>query len=303
MAELVLIRFAKSRSADARRELVKRRRTAALSALPDRDRQHEIGAISRSRFKVRVRGSGGTVDADGAMFDLDDPDMAVMSVIYEVAKAGDMAMVDSGGPTYAVLFDGGRPNTLPAEWRKPKPAVCKSALQLARMVGASTKAEKPAKKLHPKYQWSAEHASRSRGRLPGIGANPKEPVLFVQVTADEDADVPLMMRRFDRTTVLPRRKANRPVPVGGGVWPEDWQLRLPGGEVFVPWQITGYESRVNEDHLVPWNIETWLRIARAFARRTKRRTGTITGGKTFVLDDGRRFPLGKLESRQMPPDD
>jgi hypothetical protein len=70
--------------------------------------------------------------------------------------------------------------------------------------------------------------------------------------------------------------------------------------VFVPWKVTGYASRVGTEHLEPWNIETWLKMARAYARTAKRRTGTIVNGKTFILDDGRQIPLGRLESRRTP---
>jgi hypothetical protein len=216
MADLVLVRFKKTRSANARRELVKQLRAAALAALPHRDRQHDVGTVSNSRFKVRVRGSEGVVDGDGALFDLDDPDMRVMSVIYEVAKAGDMVMVDSGGPTYTILFDGAQLDSLPAEFRKPRPAVCKSTLDLARMVGASTKVVKPPVTAHhQKYQWSTDHQRRSAGRLPGVWENPQEPVLFVQMAPDEDGDPSLMMRRFDKTTYMPWKKAKKPIPSAG----------------------------------------------------------------------------------------
>ena len=92
------------------------------------------------------------------------------------------------------------------------------------------------------------------------------------------------------------------MPQGGGLSSllVHKELRLPGGEVFIPLDVTGYDSRPNTDHLVPANIERWLAIARAFGRATGRKTGMIKKGRSFVLDTGRRFPLDRLESRTAP---
>jgi len=80
-------------------------------------------------------------------------------------------------------------------------------------------------------------------------------------------------------------KKRKKIPEGGGITSilMHWELRLPGGEVFIPWHVTGYGWRVNTAHLIMPTLEKWLAIARAFAHQTNRRTGMITKGKALVL--------------------
>jgi hypothetical protein len=105
------------------------------------------------------------------------------------------------------------------------------------------------------------------------------------------------MKRSGRFLKEHKRTTGRGPPGAGGVGSSDWLTRLPTGEVLVPWGVTGYDCRPDTDHLIPANIEAWMAIL-TFARQTRRATGSIVGGKKFVLDDGRSSPLTACYSRR-----
>ncbi len=292
MAELVLISLADG-TPTRRRTLLKQLRQTALASVPLDDRRYKVTHIRGKRFTITIPGGEGSVDHNGALFEHDELEMPIISLIYNLAKTGQMALVDSAGPTSTLLFDRADLSKLPPELRRPRPAVCTSAQHLARMLGVSTKAPPVSTKSSKKHDWSTDHANRSRGRIPGLINNPNEPIIYIQTTPDENLES--LMKGFNRFLCDKKLKP----PIGSGIWPEDFQLRLPTGNIFIPWKITGYEARPNSDHLVPTNIENWLKLAHAFARHTNRRTGTIQNGKTFLLNN-RRLPLSKLESRRTP---
>ena len=300
MADLILIRFRPVKSAVQRRSLVTQLRDAARSAVPEQNPGWEIGPVNHGRFKIQLPGGEGTVDSEGAhFFDLDEPDFSIVTLIYDLARAGDMAMVESGGPAGAILFDRSQARVLPAEFRRPKPVLCTSAAHLARLLGVSTKPARAPAKLHKRFQWSHDHDTRYRGRLHGLREDPQERYIYLQVLPGETEDsLQIAQGKYIR-------QSKTKVPDGGNIGTVGyaWELRLPSGEVFIALRVVGYSWKANSDHGIPSRIEAWLRIARAFARASKRQCGTIVGGKTFVLDNGRRYPLRKLESRLAPPDE
>jgi hypothetical protein len=293
MAELVLITFSDLNSPLRGRPLLKFLRYIALANIPQDDRHYKVGPINRNRFKITIPGGEGTIDPDSAFFDHDELDLPIISLIYNLAKAGGMAMVDSAGPTSTILFNPTPLKNLPPEFRRPKPALCASADHLAKILGVSTKKSPARKTQNKKHDWSTDHNNRSRGRLPGLVPNPNESIIYVESTLDEDLEQ--MMKRFSKFL----RDKKLITPKGGGIWPEPFQLRLRSAEIFIPWRITGYESRPNSDHLIPSNIQTWLHLARLFAKQTKRKLATIENAKTLKLNT-RRLPLTQLESRPTP---
>ncbi len=280
----------------ARRQL----RDAARAALPPGEPHYKLGSLNRDRFKIELPSGEGTVHADSAIFDLDEPDFTVISLIYDLAKAGDMAMIESGGPSSTILFDRAQLKSMPPEFRRPKPALCTSAGQLARMLGVSTEKPPARPKLGKTHQWSRDHDNRYLGRLPGLREdNPSERHICVEIKPGEGLEfIAKSLAQFTRAL----KKQKQPVPEGGGLTSMcvHKEPRLPTGEIFIPLDVTGYGWRPNTDHLIPANIERWLAIARAFGRETGRNTGMIVNGKMFVLDTGRRYPLAKLESRTAP---
>ena len=304
MADLVLVRFNKtagSRVAD--RAYVKRLREAALAVFPKGVRRGKVGTIGGGRFKITLRPGVGTVDAQGAWFDLDEPDFAVVRLIYELAKAGGMAWVDSWGPASTIVFDRAAVKTLPAELSRPKPAVCTSTGHLARMMGVSPK-DVPAKVESDEEPWTRGFNKRARQKPPGLDTLPAgECYVYVQLLPDEDVD--LMMKRQWAFVRTGKKEGKLQQPKGGGIffnhW-DDWQIRLPAGQVLVPWHVTGYEHRVHKDHLIPANLEAWLAIARDFARATQRKIATIENGKTLVVRGGGRHPIDRLEQRRFEVD-
>lgn len=303
MADLVLDRFDSPGSRAAERALVRRLREAALAVFPKGGRHEKVGTIGGGRFKITLRAGEGTVDARGARFDLDDLDFAVVRLIYELAKAGGLAWLDSWGPASTIVFDRATVKTLPAELRRHKPAVCTSAKHLARMMGVLPKevAPEPEPDEEP---WTRGFNKRLMSKLPGVRTPPDgECYVWVQLLADEGVD--LMMKRqwgFVRTG---KKEGKLQEPIGGGIffnhW-DDWQIRLPTGQVLVPWHVTGYQSRVNRDHLIQATLEAWLAIARDFARATRRKIATIENGKTLVVRGGGRYPLARLEHRRVEVD-
>jgi hypothetical protein len=208
-----------------------------------------------------------------------------------------MVMVDGAPAT--VLFDGSQSKTLPPEFRRGKSVVCTSAPQLARMFGVST--TQPARaepKLHKKHQWSHDHNNRYLGRLPGLTEERHGNTLFIESLHGEGLHLLDDFHRFVRAW----KKQGKTVPDGGGLSSMfvHKELRLPNCQIFIPIDVGGFSLRPNSDHLIQPNIEAWLAIARAFGRATKRQTGMIVKGKTFVLNGGRRYPLTRLESRTAP---
>src|SRR5262245_57369897 len=135
MAYVFLAKVQPSKSAPGRRALVKRLRETVRAIVPKEDRRYKVGRLNRECFKIEVPGGDGTVEHDGAYFDLDEPEAPTISLLYELAKAGRMAMMEAGPG--AILFDKAQLKTLPAELRRPKPAVCSSPAELARMLGFS----------------------------------------------------------------------------------------------------------------------------------------------------------------------
>lgn len=300
MADVILLRFGEIKSAARHRALLQQLRDAARAALPQDQPHYRVGTLKHNRFKVELPGGEGTVDAEGAMFDLDEPDFWTLSLVFALAKTGGMVMVE-GGPS-TVLFERTQSKTLPPEFRRPKPVVCTSVAHLARMFGVSTKQPVRAEpKLGKKHQWSRDHDNRYLGRLPGLTEERNVKQLFIETRAGEGLEH--LLKDFPRF-VRALKKQGESVPEGGGLssMAVHKELRLPGGEVFIPLDVTGYSWRANTEHLIQPNIEAWLGIARAFCRTTKRQTGMIVKGKTFVLDGGRRYPLSRLESRTAPDD-
>jgi hypothetical protein len=296
MADVFLAKFEPLKSASRRRELLKKLRDTARRTAPKNDSRYKVGSLNQGSFKVEVPGGSGTVHHDGAFLDLDEPEAPTISLIYELAKAGGMAMVDAGA-SGTILFDKAQLKTVPAEFRRPRPAICASAAQLARMLGFSLK-DLPSGPPPPKqYRWSILKSTRW-DRLPGFHENPKERELYVETKPGEALNTQLD-HLFDFIKALKKRKK---LPEGGGITSilMHWELRLPGGEVFIPWHVTGYGWRANTENLILPTLEKWLAIARAFARQTSRRTGIITRGKALVLDTESRYPLSVLESRYVP---
>jgi hypothetical protein len=302
MADLLLDRFEKTSPA-AGRALVKRLRKAALVVFPKGGRRGTVGTIGGGRFRITLHGGEGTVDAQGAWFDLSEPDFAQVRLIYDLAKAGGMAWLDSWGPTSTIVFDGAALKTLPVELRRPKPAVCTSAKHLARMMGVSSKEIAPQAKPDDK-PWTRGFDKRSRSKLPGVRLPPDgECYIWVQLLPDEGID--LMMKRQGAYVRMGKKQGKLQEPVGGTIgfnhW-DDWQIRLPTGEVLVPWHVTGYQSRVNRDHLIQATLDAWVAIARDFARSTRRKIATIENGKTLVVRGGNRHPIARLEHRRFEVD-
>jgi hypothetical protein len=301
MADLVLARFARTASPAAARALVKRLREAALAVFPKGGRQGNVGTIGGRRFKITLRGGGGegTVDADGAIFDLDEPDFAVVRLIYELAKAGGMAWVDSWGPASTVVFDRAAARTLPAEFRRPRPAVCTSDKHLARMMGVSAKQVAPSAPSAEPHERPWTRGKPSRWKLPGLNTPAKERYVYIQIMPDEG--IQLLMKRLWAFIRTGKKEGKLQQPKGGGItfgyW-DNWQIRLPAGQVLIPWHVTGYEARVNNDHLIPANLEAWLSIAHDFARASRRKIATIENGKTLVVRGGGRHPLARLGHRR-----
>jgi len=301
MADVILLRFGKIKSAAHRRALLQQLRDAARAAVPQDQPRYRVGTLKHNRFKVELPGGEGTVDAEGAMFDLDEPDFSTISLVFALAKTGGMVMIE-GGPS-TVLFDRAQSKTLPLEFRRPKPVVCTSVAHLARTFGLSTKQPARAEpKLGKKHQWSHDHDNRYLGRLPGLTEQRNVKHLFIETRPGEGLEH--LLKDFPRFVRALKKQGNS-VPEGGGLssMAVHKELRLPGGEIFIPLDVTGYSSRANTDHLVQPNIEAWLAIARAFCRKTKRKTGIIVKCKTFVLDGGQRYPLSRLKSRTAPDDE
>jgi hypothetical protein len=306
MADLVLVRFDRAGSRVARRALVERLRETALAVFPKGGRQGKVGTIGGARFKVTLRAGEGAVDAQGARFDLDEPDFAVVRLVYELAKAGGMAWVDSWAGPGTVVFDRAAVKGLPAALRRPRPAVCTSLRQLARMMGVPPKDVAPDAEPDEEPDggpWTRGLDKRSRPKLPGLDTPAQEGCVYVQILPDEDVE--LMMKRLWAFIRAGKRGGKLEVPTGGGIafnhW-DNWQVRLPAGQVLVPWHLAGYESRPNADHLVPANLEGWLSIARDFARASRRKSATIADGKTLAVRGGGRYPIGRLQYRRFEVD-
>jgi hypothetical protein len=293
-------------SAASRKDLLKKLRQTALAILPADDRGCKVGTINGGRFKIDWRGTEVIVKKDGVDFSIEDFQAETIPLIYALAKAGDMFIIEACGPSNTVVMGGDQVKRLPAEFRDPKPAVCKSLKDLPRLLGVSSKDIQPAptktQKISKKYEWSKKHENHSgRGALPGLRDEPREVHVFLQVEADED--IVLLLKRFGQFLRERIKKTKVGVPEGGGIWPTDWRLRIPTGEVFLNCQVTGYQSRPNRDHLIGATIEKWQKVLGDFARHSKRAIGTIVAGKKFVLASKKTYLLTACESRRVDPDD
>ena len=138
MADVFLAKVQPLPTAAGRRSFAKGLRETARGAVPKEERRYKVGPLNRHSFKIEVPGGNGTVHHDGAHFDLDEPEAPILSLLYALAKAGGMAMVEAGPGT--ILFDKAQLKILPAELRRPKPVICSSVAELARMLGFSLKA-------------------------------------------------------------------------------------------------------------------------------------------------------------------
>jgi hypothetical protein len=300
--ELFLIRVDPS---PAPKGLLKELRQAALAIAPAQGPLYEIGKIGGGRFTIDLRSCQATVRPDGGEFRLEDPDPQTVRLIYALAKTGNLIITNSRGPSDAIVVNRTQLKHLPAGMADPKPALCKSAKDLGPLLGIPPKPKRPTRSKPESpglHDWSKKHMDRRFGRgdpephLPGLHEDWERHHLYVQLKPDEGAL--LAMKRFGQFLKQRKGKARRALPDGGGVGSSDWLLRTPGGETLVPWSVTGYHWRANTDHLIPANIEAWMAILREFARHTDRATGTIVGGKKFVLGDGRSCSLTACESRR-----
>jgi len=300
--ELFLIRFD---PAPAPKGILAELRRAARSVVPAGDPLCEVGQTGGGRFRVETRSSQATVTADGADFRIDAFEPHTVPLVYAIAKAGGMAVTNARGPSETIVTTRGQLKHLPAAIRRSKPAVCESAEELGPLLGLVPQDAKPKRRKADRggqYEWSKKHGDRRLGRgdpepyLPGLREDPKERYFYVQLKPGEGSL--LLMKRFVQFIKEHKRTTKQGPPGGGGVGNSDWLIRVPTGEVLVPWGVTGYDSRPDSDHLIPANIEAWVALLREFARQTQRATGTIVGGKKFVLDDGRSSPLTACKSRR-----
>ena len=290
--------------------LLRELRRAVLPLVPAGDPLCRVGAISGGRFRIKARSCAATVRADGADFRVDGPGPEVLRFIFAVASTGDLVITNAGGRAGTVLTRRAQRKHLPAAMRRPAPALCTSAKALGPLLGipgtpGRMKAPGPAR--GGPYDWSHRHQGRRLGRgdpapdLPGLRPTPEERHVYMGLKAGEG---PLLaMERWATFARARLRRAKSAAPSGGGVGNSDWFLRDPGGRVFVPWGVTGYDSRPNSDHLVPANMEAWVTRLQAFARASGRATGTIAAGRALVLSDGRRHPLSACESRRTSDED
>jgi len=182
MADVFLAKFQPFKSAPQRRELLKKLRDTARATVPKDDSRYKIGSLNHDSFKLEVPGGGGTVHHDGACLDLDEPEAPTISLIYELAKAGGMGMVDAG-PSGTTRSTKRNSRQCQPHFAGPG-AICASAAQLARMLGFSLK-DLPSGPPPPKqYRWSILKRTRW-GRLPGVHENPKERELYVETKPGE----------------------------------------------------------------------------------------------------------------------
>jgi hypothetical protein len=303
--DLFLFALDDLRSAARRKARLKELRQVALAIVPASDPLCEVGTINGRRFKIELRAAEAIVRADGIQFSIDDLQRETIPLLYQLARTGDMIITEVSGPSAAVVTDRAQLKRLPAEFQKPRPAVCTSPKELARLLGFSPKDAKP-KRSKPDtkglYQWSNIHDNRRfahgdpEPRLPGLRDKPEERHFYLELKPNEGSL--LLMKRFGQFLKEQKKQSHLRLPDGGGVGSTDWLIRLPTGQVLVPWSVTGYHWRPNTDHLIPANIEAWLTILRKFARQTDRATGSISGSKKFLLGDGRSYPLSACESRR-----
>jgi hypothetical protein len=306
--ELYLVRFGPPRSPAQGKVLLGELRKRALALVPADDPLCKVGAISHGSFKIALRFSEAKVADDLVEFLIDDFEQQTIPLIHAIAIKGEYVITNAEGPSSVVVMKAAQLKLLPAELRKPKPAVCTSPKRLAALLGLSpgdiSGRARPAKGRA--YQWSKNHKRRRLGHgdpypdLPGLRETHNERFLFLQTKPDEGAM--LLMDRFHQF-LKARKKLKLPLPGGGGVGNSDWIVRTPTGETFIPWNVSCYAVEPRSEHTIPAKIAAWLDILRDFARQSERASATISAGKGFVLSDGPRHPLGACESRRTTDDE
>ena len=232
----------------------------------------------------------------------------MIPLIYRLAKAGDFVIVNEGGGSHVVLTDPVQRKRLPPVWRDENPPVCKSAQDLESLLADSIEAYRKLVRTPEgfRHQWTRHHIDRSIGRgdpepnVPGL--HEKREIRYVYVRAKPKEGPLLQMKRIARA-VRARTRASVSCPEGGGFGGTGWQIRIPNGDVFNCYTVTGYSWQPDTNGLIGHNIDKWVDLLRELGRESSCATAVIAGGREFVCDDGRRFPLDECESRRVTDDD
>lgn len=119
-------------------------------------------------------------------------------------------------------------------------------------------------------------AEASTGPIPGTQPDSQSEFIYIEARPGETA---LTHRRAVAKAYRAALKAGIGIfPQSGLMGTTRWQLELPTGEVFFALCVGG-------------DKEAWLSALRRCATSAGRMAGRIVDWRSFVLEDGRRFPL------------
>ena len=222
-------------------------------------------------FTVIVPGGTARIFGSCAVFPLVSLDTLWLRMVYAVAKAGDMIVVEDG---LAILTDPAQPRPAWVSASKLVP-VCSSPDELGTL-------------LEPWYKRQRHYADEMRRELnpktlvgpsepiPGSREDSKSAAIYVQLRGSETVlDLLDSSGRFYRAAT---RDHAPNVPKSGGDRGTSWLLRTPAGEEFVALIVDG-------------DKEGWLKLIKDFASSQSRLFGRIVNGDMFLTNDGRSFAI------------
>jgi len=90
---------------------------------------------SEDRLLVNLPGGTAEIHADHAQFPIEHLDPLTLSIVFEVAKTGDMVVLTEGGNYSAIVLDASQRPQLPEEWQTENASpLCRSPKELGRLL-------------------------------------------------------------------------------------------------------------------------------------------------------------------------
>lgn len=230
----------------------------------------------RRSFAVVLPDGTGDIYANYAVFPLNDLHSFSVRMVFEIAKAGDMAVVGEG---LTILTNPDQPH--PSQVSDGSTVhVCQSPEELRFLLD----------------RWLNGYREFRDAALTGIpqsgertwvpGSRPEAPMSFIYV----EARVRETARKHQTTMYKHYQnacKAGSPnLPSQGSMIAEFWRLETPAGRVFFVYGYGGDKDR-------------WEAVIRAFAAAEGRLVGRIENFDTFVQDDGQKFPLANCRATKV----
>jgi hypothetical protein len=239
--------------------------------------QVEVNLSSdQTEFRVELKSGTLTISEDHGSFSWENTTVDIpFSLLFETAKAGDMAMVLEGGEYAVILTTDSQRAALPKGWisDESEVSICRSSPELAKLLDSWMQIQR-------RYTRDLR-ANRASQVSPSLsGWDPTGTRRFIYVQARERETALKQLREAASYYRKSLRNGTVTASKNGTLGGTGLKLKTPAGEVFFALRITG-------------DIENWTAVLNSFASLGGRLTGVLRSPETLSLSDGRILSLAE----------